>query len=588
MRPAELSTQAVPAPRARNVPAWAPVIPIVLVLVVLAFVLPSYLVFVACSIPINALVVRSVGLVAGQVGVLSLGQLGFAAVGAWITVWLAANVPWLPAPLAMLVGGLVAVPFGALVALPALRLRGVNLAVVTLAFASAVSVVLGVNGFAGGVTAAFVPRPTWATSERDFFLFILAMALIVLAFAEWLSQRPIGSAWLAVRYSERAAASLGLNVPWVKLSAFMASSFIAGVAGGMLVYTQGAPSVQSFDVFPSLVQFALATFIGTQFLDSAIMAGVFGTVIPEILNRLGMPQEIGAALFSLGAIQALKSGLSITEQSRRERERRRLEALGESITVPLGSADMPALEVKPASGENTKPVLEVEGLTVDYGAVRALVNVTFTVPQGGVTALIGPNGAGKSTLVDAVTGFIGKHEGTVKLEGQALNRLAPDARVRLGVRRSFQQDRCIPDLRVREYLNLAAGRTLSAPEINAALGFCGIVRDDVFIYSVDVGTRRLLEVAGALAARPKVVLLDEPAAGLSASESAVLGRRIREIPARYGCAVLLIEHDMDVVRAACTKAVVLDFGEVLAQGECHAVLDDPRVARAYLGEAVNA
>jgi branched-chain amino acid transport system permease protein len=110
----------------------------------------------------------------------------------------------------------------------------------------------------------------------------------------------------------------------------------------------------------------------------------------------------------------------------------------------------------------------------------------------------------------------------------------------------------------------------------------------VFVYSVDVGTRRLLEVAGALAARPKVVLLDEPAAGLSGSESAVLASRIREIPQCYGCAVLLIEHDMDVVRSACSRAVVLDFGVVLLEGDCNEVLNDPRVTKAYLGEEIGA
>jgi branched-chain amino acid transport system permease protein len=570
----------------RDLRPWLPIAVVLVALVILSFVLPSYLVFIACNIPINALILRSVGLVSGQVGVLSLGQLGFAGVGAWVTVWMVVNVPGLPAPLAMLAGALVAVPFGALVALPALRLRGVNLAVVTLAFASAISVFLSVNGFPGGLSSAFIARPSWASSERDFFLFVLTVAVLVLGATEWLSQRPIGSAWLAVRYSERAAASLGLNVPWIKLSAFMVSSFLAGLAGALLVFQQGSPSVQSFDVFPSLVQFALATFIGTQFFDSAIMAGVFGTVIPEILARFGLPQEIGAVLFSLGAIQALKGGMSITENARREREHKRLEALGTSITVPLTAVNLQP--VPTAASVNTKPALEVEHLSVTYGAVRALSDVSFSVLQGSVTALIGPNGAGKSTLVDAVTGFLAGHAGSVKLEGQSLERFAPDARARLGVRRSFQQDRCVPDLRVRDYLHLAAGRKLEMLELETALQFCGIVRSDVFVYSVDVATRRLLEVAGALSARPKVVLLDEPAAGLSASESLVLARRIREIPQRYGCAVLLIEHDMDVVRSACSRAVVLDFGVVLLEGDCHEVLNDPRVARAYLGEEVNA
>jgi branched-chain amino acid transport system permease protein len=323
-------------------------------------------------------------------------------------------------------------------------------------------------------------------------------------------------------------------------------------------------------------------------LGGAIAAGLFSVIVPEVMRRVGVPGEFGDVLFSLGAIQALAYGLSIEERRLRELEAARVAALGEPVIVPL-TAVTPAdrLEIRPPT-TNAIPALEVQNLSVNYGAVAALAGVSFSVPQGSVTALIGPNGAGKSTLIDAVTGFVAKPSGQVKLEGQALEGLAPHQRVRLGVRRSFQQDRCIADLRVRDYLRLAAGRELNAPEAQSALDFCGVTRDDVFIYGLDVGTRRLLEVAAALCARPKVVLLDEPAAGLSASESAVLSRRIAEIPARYGCAVLLVEHDMDVVRAACSQAVVLDFGQVIAQGECQSVLADPRVARAYLGEGVEA
>ncbi|MFB4292079.1 ATP-binding cassette domain-containing protein [Nonomuraea sp. ATR24] len=220
-----------------------------------------------------------------------------------------------------------------------------------------------------------------------------------------------------------------------------------------------------------------------------------------------------------------------------------------------------------------------------FGEVVALDGVDLTVPDGAVVGLIGPNGAGKSTFIAAVTGFVAGYEGTVTLAGQPIDRLAPAARARRGLRRTFQTTVIAPELTQYEYLTIGAGRRLPRREADELLEFFGCPPGEVPVSIVDVGTRRLLDVAAAVAAGPRVALLDEPAAGQSAAESLKLGACLVEAPRRFGVSILLVEHDMELVRAACQEVTVLDFGHVIASGPTGDVLEDPAVMAAYLGAA---
>jgi len=211
-----------------------------------------------------------------------------------------------------------------------------------------------------------------------------------------------------------------------------------------------------------------------------------------------------------------------------------------------------------------------------------LHSVDLAVPEGAVVGLIGPNGAGKSTLIDAVAGFLHSYSGSVTLGGKAVDDDAAHVRARHGIRRTWQTTRIAPELTVGEYLRLAGGEVPEG-QLEAILNWMDCPHPDTLVASVDAGTRRLLDVAGVVAARPKVVLLDEPAAGQSYDETIRLGRHIAEIPKLFGCAVLLVEHDMDLVRSACSEITVLDFGRVIAAGPPAVVLEDPRVRKAYLG-----
>jgi branched-chain amino acid transport system permease protein len=232
-------------------------------------------------------------------------------------------------------------------------------------------------------------------------------------------------------------------------------------------------------------------------------------------------------------------------------------------------------------------VLELRGLGVRYGALTALSEVDLVVPAATVVGVIGPNGAGKSTLVDAVCGFVDRYTGEVILNGSSIDRLSAHRRARNGLRRTFQQGRTIPDLTVGAYVNLYSPKALDDASMDELLGFFGLPPADQPIVFIDVGTRRVLDVAAAVASRPVVAFLDEPAAGLGSEQAVALGQRIREIPERFGCSVVLIEHNVELVASTCARITVLDFGIVIAEGTPTEVLSNPRVASAYLGEEID-
>lgn len=568
--------------------------PMVAALAALILVIPSLLstydLYVATTAAIFSTVVLGLGIVSGRAGMISLAQLAFMAIGAYVFIWLQLHVPGIPFLVAMLIAALVTLPIGILVGLPALRLRGVHLAVATLALAAACSVVLQVNGFPGLNAGFTVTRPSAFTSETDYFWLCGAIFAVLAIATSIVGRTRLGLTWSSVRHSERATAALGRSVFTAKLSAFGVSAFCAGLGGALLVGQIGLVSGESFEPLASLIIFALAIMVGARYPEGALIGGVLYAFMPVFLSDLGIAQDIGNLLFAVGAVLGMRGGFGIAEEIRealRRRRRRRTPASEPAVVAPLPPIDVPS-----TNGVVTPevPALEIRGLTHAYGNVLALDSVDLTVMPGTVAALIGPNGAGKSTLIDSVTGFVHGSTGQVFVAGTDVTGLIAHRRAGAGVRRTFQQGRTIPDLTIEEYIRVGLShdqvRELDSEQLVELLAFFDCPGPATRIADIDVGTRRLLEVAAAVAARPAVVLLDEPAAGLAASDSASLAERIAEIPRRYGPAVLLVEHDMELVNTAASHVVVVDFGKVIAAGPTAAVMTDSNVMRAYLGEEV--
>jgi branched-chain amino acid transport system ATP-binding protein len=237
-------------------------------------------------------------------------------------------------------------------------------------------------------------------------------------------------------------------------------------------------------------------------------------------------------------------------------------------------------------------VIEIRSLTVQFGGVRGLNDLTADIGAK-ITGLVGPNGAGKTTLLNVMSGFVKRSVGTVKVDGEDLLRIAMNLRAAFGVRRTFQTEQVVENLSVWNNVaaaldNVPTGRRPRRDIIAEALDYVGLARQAERVgASLNASERRLVEIARCVLARPRLVMMDEPGAGLSQSEAEHLRKVIVGVPDFCGAQVLLVDHDVDLISATCEETLVLDFGSKIAFGRTAEVLKDPKVRAAYLGEVVD-
>jgi branched-chain amino acid transport system permease protein len=614
----ELVEQRLPeAPRPRKLAVTAPVLAAVcaVALVVLPFDFREALV----NTMIGTLIALSLVVITGFVGQISVVQLTLAGVSGFAISHLAVNAG-IAFPIAPLLGAGAALILGLITAASALRVRGVSLAVVTLAAVVAITNFGFVNTtWGGGQTGSPVPEPRLLGLDLGpragfrgldgnlpspvYGWVVLAVTVGLCVLVGLLRRGSLGQRMLAVRSNERAAAAAAIDPRAVKFVAFGISSVIAGLAGALYAYNFSSVSADRFDPFTALSLIAFAYAGGITLISGAVFAGLISTqaLFPYALDKwLGINGNwfllCGGAILIITLIQNPEGVAGAFYKKTHKRppvHPPEPEGAGVGLAARVIPGTDRARPVQVASLDEGA-VLTVSGLSVAFGGVHALSEVDLEVREGELVGLIGPNGAGKTTLIDAVTGFV-PFTGRVELDGEDISSAQAYQRARRGLSRTWQNTDLFDDLEVGENVAVAAAGPLlvtsrdrdtdSATDIDPEhvlelvdLGWAAEAMPD----QLSEGTRKLVGVARALAGRPRLLCLDEPAAGLDARESEELGRSLRGLADR-GQTTLLIDHDMGLVLGICDRVVVLEFGRVIADGPPETVRRDERVIAAYLG-----
>jgi ABC-type branched-subunit amino acid transport system ATPase component/branched-subunit amino acid ABC-type transport system permease component len=556
-----------------------------------------------------SIVVLSVIVVTGYSGQLSLAQYGFAAWGAWVASRFAAATGASLIP-AVLIGIALTIPLGLLLGILCLRTRGVYLAIATLGFATALqALILNNPSLTGSTTGIVLPKITIFGLDVDgvnhparyAIVALLAFALCALVVANVRRGRS-GRRLLAVRANDRAAASLGIDTVGARLFAFVLASAIAAVGGTLAAFQTSVVTFLDYSPLQSIQVVSQAVVGGVGWLAGAPNGGLLeqGSLTGALLNKTGSSwagylPAIGGALVIV-TVLVMPDGLA----SRQLRDLRRIGNLLRIKRPRQPSIALDTDETRPR-GEST---LQVSGVTVAFGGNNVLNDVTLTVEPGKVAGLIGPNGAGKTTLIDAVTGYVPIRSGRVLAEGRQISGLSPSRISRAGVTRSFQSLELFEDMTILDNLKAASEkhdpwsylldlvwprRSRLSPAASAAIREFDL-RDDLLKRPEEVsfGTRRLVAIARAVATGANVLLLDEPAAGLNEQETAELGSVVRTLADTWGVAILLIEHNVDMIMNICDDVYVLNFGQVISHGSPALVREDPAVINAYLGGMTDA
>lgn len=557
------------------------------VAVVATIQLDGYILNIMMQATTFAIAVFGLTVVLGLCGQINLAQAVFFGFGAY-AVGLGTTDLGLNFWLCLMGGSIIALLAGALLGMTTLKLGGHYLAMVTISFQQIVTLfminAIGITHGPDGVSR--IGRPGLFQSSQSFLALCVA-ALALIGYIVWhLPDTRLGRAMRAVRDNELAAGVAGIDVYRTKVAAFALSALLGGIGGGLFAGGFSYVSPDQFSFAESIVFLTMALLGGAASpIGAAIGTGLL-IIIPEWLRFLKSVPGLYLAIYGLFVILIMRfmpDGIWGFVQFTLDRWRAKVKSEPTTQVLQLAPA---------SSGGNI--VLEVSGLSKHFGGLKAVDNVDISVRRGSVHALIGPNGSGKTTTLNMLSGLYKTTAGRIVLDGVDITDMPAHMRTSSGLGRTFQNIRLFRSMTALENVIIGAERpgndligagthALLTERAMKALTFVGLgTRANELVSSFSYGHQRLIEIARALAGNPTLLLLDEPAAGLNSSEKVELHGLLKRIAAQ-GLTILIIDHDMTLVREAAQHITVLNFGRRIADGESLSVLQQPDVISAYLG-----
>lgn len=570
--------------------AWTARIAVAVVLIIFPFIAPSNLVSVGFVALQYALLALGLNIIVGWVGLLDLGAAGFVGIGAYTTAILMTRFGVTPVavlPLVLACG----VAAGIVLGIPTLRHRADYFALLTLGFAELVALILrnwtavtgGSFGYSGipATRIPFLSQPIRALPPIGFYYLALAVVLPSYLFVIWLRSTALARRFHVVKHSEDVGQVYGVNILGVKLSAFAISAGLLSLGGFFWATYQRSIIWTEFNILLSCLLLSVVIVGGVGNPDGIVLgAAIIGSsleLLRRLLTNLGLPQNIRFFIFAsvlIAVVHFRQSGILPNRPTWVPRLRRMRHGR------PANSSS--------ATQENSETgnTLEVSGLVKSFGGIRALDDIRLSIPAGSSVALIGPNGSGKTTLLNVISGLIRADRGVIRVTGSRLNSLRPFSLAHNGVARSFQEVSVFDDLSAEDNVYVTAG-AVSADQIDAALARFGIHGSKTPVAALPYGEKKALDLARLLVDpdRVRLLLLDEPTAGLNPREAMKIVESLVALRDKQRFALLVVTHDIQFLEALnVDRIVVMHQGRIFKEGPYAQIRRDPDVRKLFWGD----